>query len=172
MRPIPFLFFFGFVVTGGCDDNLIGTSAIAGAQSACEAGCAWDADCSLVDFDACVDDCLADASWQRPEAVAAENACVARMSCDEDPDDCGAYVEPLAEHVAFEAKCTAALTACGLDDELDCSATFDPDDPDAGVVRYMTPELVATLSSCLDLADCDAKVDCLDDTLDPYDFEL
>jgi hypothetical protein len=176
MRPIPFCFFFGLFITGGCDENKLtntGTGTIADTQSACEAGCSWDADCNLADFDTCVEACIEDAAgWQRQDALQLENTCVSRLSCDDDPDDCGAYVEPLAEHLAFEAKCLATLSSCGLEDELDCSTSFDPDDPDAGLVRYMTPELVAELSACLDLADCDAAIECIDDTLDPFDLEL
>jgi hypothetical protein len=160
------LFATAYFVTGCSEDPIATTSA-----SACEQGCAWDADCALADFDLCVEQCLADAaSWERHDALVAENTCVGRMSCDEDPDDCGAYVEPLDEHLAFAAKCTAAVATCGTEDDIDCSVAFDPDDPDAGLVRYMTSPVVATLSACLDATDCGDMVDCIDDVYDRYDL--
>ncbi|MBX3160043.1 MAG: hypothetical protein KF773_29005 [Deltaproteobacteria bacterium] len=170
MRPLPLLYFTALFVTGGCDDKITtGTGSLAETRSACAQGCAWESDCNLADFDLCVDQCVEDAAgWERQDALAAENACIARLSCDEDPDDCGAYVEPLPEHLAFAQKCTAAIAACGAEDDVDCSVTFDPDDPDAGLVRYMTPAVVAQLSACLDAADCTDVVDCIDDVYDAY----
>jgi hypothetical protein len=34
----------------------------------------------------------------------------------------------------------------------------------------MTPGVVTTLSACLDLAGCDAAIDCTDDVYDTYDL--
>jgi hypothetical protein len=159
-----------FFVTGCKSDppNVLSATAET-AQSACESGCAWDVDCNGTDLQECIDDCVADAEgWIRQDALEEFQGCVAKLTCDDNPDDCGAYVKPLDVHVAFSEKCTAQLAECEMPAELDCTVDFDPDDYDAGAVRFATPEIVDELSACLDGADCDARTSCMLDVYATY----
>lgn len=158
-----------YFATGCHDEPHVGIATAQEAQSACERGCAWDVDCLGTDLDECVADCVADAEgWIRQDALEAFQGCVAQMTCDDDPADCGAYVKPLDVHRGFETKCNEQLAMCDVPEDLDCSVDFDPEDTDAGIVRFVTPEIVKELSACLDAADCDTRTSCMLDAYQAY----
>jgi hypothetical protein len=159
-----------FFATGCHDDPpQTGIASAETAQSACERGCAYDVDCNGADLDECVAECVADAEgWIRQDALEAFQGCVAKLTCDDDPDDCGAYVKPLDVHRDFETKCNAQLAACDMPDQLDCAVDFDPEDADVGAVRFATPAIVQELSACLDAADCDTRTSCMLDVYQAY----
>jgi len=157
------------LLVAGCGDKRVDTGAVsdADAEVLCENGCSYDVDCLAADLDACIADCVDSAAgWVRHDALAAEQACIADLPCDQDPGVCGDRVKPLQIHRDFSAKCDMQLADCTS--LIDCTVDFNPDDPSAGELRFAAPNVIEELSACLDGADCTARTDCITGVFDAY----
>src|SRR5262249_39392312 len=86
-------------------------------------------------------------------------------------DACFERVKPLPIHRTWEKQCKLQLAACLSATDLyqNCSVVYDPNDDDAGFLRFAAPSVVDKLLGCLGGPDCGKRLDCIDDVLDRSD---
>jgi hypothetical protein len=135
------------------------------AEDLCTQSCSFDVECDAKDLASCVTDCVTDVgTWARHDAIATIADCRDSLTCDDDTDACLERVKPLAYHRAFETRCREALVDCvGIIIETDCAVEYNVESDDIGFFRFMSEPVIRDLTTCMDAADCDARLTCIDD---------
>lgn len=158
-----------------CGGGGAGTGALSAdqAQGICEQSCEYEASCGTEDDVAgCTTDCVDQVvGWFRADAAQSLVDCQSELACTAEDDQCLLDVEPLAIHEEWEQKCRAQLAECAPDPtQLDeaCEVSPDPANDDIGFFRFIAPEIMAELIDCLDGADCNARLTCVQASLDAH----
>jgi hypothetical protein len=166
---------------GGKDDGpdakpaQVTTAAVShdDAVALCMAGCQHNLDCDP-DQDPiakCAADCADEvAGWLRTDVLDYISTCAQTVDCAMKAEEvCLADIEPLAEHLAYEAKCRATAAACLEAGEVDaiCSANPVSGLDDSGFIRWIAPEIIVEATACFDQA-CDAAMTCVQTTFESH----
>lgn len=162
---------------GGGNGGGLGSDAITAAEAEpfCAADCQRDFDCGDgTDVATCTSSCVAEtAGWARGDAVETIFDCFAGLACGENDDQCALLVEPLAIHNEWETGCRAQLTACftePADAEVFCEVS--PGGDEIGFFRFVAPEIISEMITCLDGADCTARQTCLSGVFEAHNLPL
>lgn len=120
--------------------------------------------------------CVAEISgWVRGDAAEIIFECFAGLACGENDDACASLVEPLAIHEEWEGRCRTAMATCvETPDQLDglCEVSPSPTSDDIGIFRFIAPPIMEEIIDCMDAADCNARITCVQTVLDAHNVDL
>lgn len=148
----------------GGDDHGTGPLTATAARELCRVGCEYDASCDpAVNVEACTSACgTVGAGYLREDAAFALSDCKASLACTEDDDVCVEKIEPLDVHHRWEERCgTQLAAACDVSHDDMCNVDPTEGEDHNALVTMAAPAVVEELIACLDLADCEARLTCV-----------
>lgn len=158
---------------GGGDGNT-GPLTEADATALCERGCTYDIMCGSEQTQAdCVSDCVMELSgWVRADAYESLIECQEGVACDDNDgeDACFLMVEALPIHHEWEEGCKTQLAGCS---DIDVTTDCDVDsERDSGLFRFIAPAIMEEFIDCLDAADCEARLTCIQTVAAKYNIDF
>lgn len=155
-----------------------GTGAVTDteAEQICTDDCQHQLTCGdIVEADVpdCVTSCKGDmVGWARADAIEEVFDCRVALACGASGDGCTLGVDPLPIHQEWEDKCRVQLATCVDPTEIDQACEVSPGANDIGIFRFIAPAIMTELIACLDGADCTARLQCVQDTLDAHGIDF
>lgn len=155
---------------GGSGGGIGGTGPITQAQAdeVCRGICEHEVECGTeIDVESCIPSCADDfVGWARADAVQTLANCFTATACGTSDDSCIGLVDPLAIHEEWEAGCRTELAACIDPNQIEEACSVQSDGGEGGLFRFIAPAIMEDIIACLDGADCEARLTCIEQVLD------
>lgn len=155
---------------GGGDGGNTDPVTVASAQPGCSSICEQEIRCGSTNTLAeCTSECqMGIDGWVREDALEAFADCATNLTCEADSDTCFSMISVLDVHREWSMKCNAQLSACDIDQDI---CAIQHTSGDEGLILLFAPVVVEEMITCLDGADCAARLTCLQNVFTKYGID-